>query len=159
MLLDVFEYLAYLDQQRYRGIILHAPPDKGPSVTQFARKVCAQAGGTYLDLLGLFIQDQNLSQQIDRFGPEKLRALLMERSRAASLLFVDRADFLLDTWRRDERQAFFRIIRVHWDGYRETMRAKLWFALQSSSEIEALSIVDSNGNPRVLRLSDFTDIP
>ena len=158
MLLDVLEYLAHLGKERYRAIILHASPDKGSSVTEFARKVCVHTGGTYLDLLGLFIQDQGLSQRIDTFSPARLRALLIERSQGTPLLFVDRADFLLDTWRREERRTFFRMVDRQWDGYKDSMRAKLWVALQTSPEIEALRIVDSQGQCRVLRLSDFTDI-
>ena len=74
------------------------------------------------------------------------------------LLFIDRADFILDTWRRSERQDFFRMIANQWDGYKDGMRAKLFIGLQTSQEIEGLNIVNSQLQTRVLRLSDFNDI-
>jgi hypothetical protein len=95
---------------------------------------------------------------IDSFGPKKLRDLLIEQSQGQTLLIVDRADFLLDTWRNSERQDFYRFIQNQWDGYKEGMRAKLVFALQTSQEIEALKIIDSQGQRRIFRLSDFNDI-
>lgn len=157
MTLDIFEYFAHLDQERYRAVIMHAAPEKGSSVTKFAQKVCAQAGGKYIDLLDLFIQNRELSERIDSFSPEKLRTLLIEHSKGTNLLFLDRADFILDTWRRGERQDFFRMIEIQWDGFKDGMRAKLIIALQTSQEIESLQIIDSQGKPRVLQLSDFND--
>lgn len=158
MPIDVFDYLNHLDQERYRAGVFHAPPEMGPAMTRFAQKVCAQSGCKYLDLLELFIENQELSAGIDRFSPEKFRTLLIAHSQGAKLLFVDRADFVLDTWRRNERQDFFRMIATQWDGYKDGMRAKLLVALQTSDEIETLQITDSQAQPRVLRLSDFNDI-
>jgi len=158
MTLDIFEYFTHLDQERYRAVIIHAIPEKGLAVTKFAQKVCARSGGKYIDLLDLFMQSQELSERIDSFSPEKLRALLIEHSKGNNLLFLDRADFILDTWRRGERQDFFRMIEIQWDGFKDGMRAKIIITLQTSQEIESLKIVDSQGKPRVLQLSDFNDI-
>jgi hypothetical protein len=158
MPLDIFEYLDHLDQERYRAVILHTSPEMGTSIAKFAQKVCTKRGGKYLDLLDLFINNQKLSTQIDSFSPEKFRALLIEQSKGTGMLFVDRADFVLDTWRRSERQDFFRMIANQWDGYKDGMRTKLLLALQTSQEIEALQISDSQAQTRVLRLSDFNDI-
>jgi hypothetical protein len=156
---DVYEYLAQLEQERYRAIILHAEPVKGQSVTQFAKKVCTQLGGKYLDLLDLFIQTKELSEHIDRFSPEKFRDLLVEQSKGQHLLVVDRADFLLDTWRRTEKKKFFGLLdKNQWDGFKEEMKARLIICLQTSQEIEALRVSDSQGQNRVLQLSDFNDI-
>jgi len=155
---DAYEYLAHLEQERYRAVILHAAPEKGLLVTQFAKKVCAQLGGKYLDLLDLFIQTKELSEHIDRFGPEEIRELLIEQSKGQTLLVIDRADFLLDTWRSKERKDFFRMISTQWDGFKEGMKARLMICLQSSQEIEALKISDSQGQSRVLQLSNFNDI-
>ena len=156
---DVYEYLAQLEQERYRAIILHAAPEKGPAVTQFAKKTCTKLGGKYLDLLDLFIQSKELSEHIDRFSPEDFRKLLIEQSKGQSLLVVDRTDFLLDTWRRAERKNFFGLLEKNqWDGFKEGMKARLIFCLQTSQEIEALQVSDSQDQSRVLKLSDFNDI-
>jgi len=155
---DIFEYFTHLDQERFRAVIFHAKPKKGPAITQFAKRACEQADGKYLDLLDYFMNDQALSAKIDRFGPENFRSLLIELSKGTNLLFVDKSDFVLDTWRRRERQDFFRMVTNQWDGYREGMKAKILIALQTSQEIMSLRILDSQGQSRVLQLSDFNEI-
>jgi hypothetical protein len=156
---DVYAYLAQLEQERYRAILLHAAPEKGPSVTRFAKKVCTQLGGKYLDLLDLFIQTKELSEHIDRFNPEEFRKLLIGQSKDQSLLVVDRADFLLDTWRKTEKKNFFGLLdKNQWDGFKEGMKSRLMICLQTSQEIERLRVSDSQSQNRVLQLSDFNDI-
>jgi hypothetical protein len=71
---------------------------------------------------------------------------------------IDRVDFLLDTWRKSERQDFFRFIKDQWDSYKDGMKAKLIVVLQTSQEIESLKILDSQGQSRIFRLNDFNDI-
>ena len=158
MPISVFDALIRLEQERYRAIILHDIPEKSPSLTQFCQKVCKQTNGKYLDLLEFFIQSPNLSENIDSFGPEKLRGLLIEQSKGQSFLVIDRVDFLLDTWRKSERQDFFRFIKNQWDSYKDGMKAKLIVVLQTSQEIESLKILDSQGQSRIFRLNDFNDI-
>jgi hypothetical protein len=158
MPINVIDYLTQLDQERYRAIILHTIPEKSPSLTQFCQKICKQKNGKYLDLLDLFIQSKTLSESIDSFSPEKLRGLLIEQSRGQSLLLVDRVDFLLDTWRRSERQDFFRMIQNQWSGYQDATKARLVICLQTYQEIEALKIVDSEDKSRIFQLTDFNDI-
>jgi len=158
MPISIFEKLAQLEQERYRAIILHTTPDKSPLLTTFCQKICRNVNGKYLDLLELFIQSPALSESIDSFGPERLRELLITQCQGQSMLLVDRADFLLDTWRKSERQDFFRFINNQWDGYKEGMKSKLIISLQTSLEIEALKIFDTQGNTRVFHLNDFNDI-
>ena len=156
--IDVFDYITHLELERYRAIILHAAPEKGPAVTLFAQKICQRTGGKYLDLLELFIRSQSLSESIDSFGPEKLRALLIEQSQRQLLLIVDRVDFLIDTWRKGEREGFYRLFKEQWDGYKDGMKVKLVICLQTSQEIDSEKIVDSQGQSRIFRLTDFNDI-
>ena len=82
---------------------------KAHRLSLFCQKVCKQANGKYLDLLEFFIQSPALSENIDSFSPEKLRGLLIEQSQGQSLLVVDRADFLLDTWRKIRTAGFLSI--------------------------------------------------
>ena len=158
MPISVFDALIRLEQERYRAVILHAIPEKSPFMSRFCQKVCKQTNGKYLDLLEFFIHSPNLSENIDSFSPEKLRGLLIEQSKGQSLLVIDRVDFLLDTWRKSERQDFFRFINNQWDSYKDGMKAKLVVVLQTSQEIEALKMVDSHGRSRIFRLDDFMDI-
>lgn len=158
MALDIFKYLSHLDQERYRAVILHATPEKGVAVTKFVQKVCTQMSGKYVDLLDLFIQNQELRERIDSFGPEQFHTLLVKYCEGTRFLIIDRADMILDTWSHRERQDFFRLIKDQWDSYKDGMKAKLVICLQTSQEINGLSISDSQGHSRVLRLSDFNDI-
>lgn len=158
MPISVFDTLAHLEQERYRVILIHAVPEKSPSLSEFCQKFTKQASGKYLDLLELFIQSPSLSENIDSFSPEKLRSLLIQQSQGQSLLMVDRIDFLLDTWRKSERQDFYRFLNNQWDSFKDGMKAKLIVGLQTSQEIESLKILDSQGQNRVFHLSDFNDI-
>lgn len=158
MPIDVLDYLKGLEQERYRAIIIHALPMMGPILTTFGKKICSNLGGKYLDLLDFFIQSLELSETIDSFNPEKFRNLLLQQSRSQSLMVVDGMDFLIDTWMRSERQDFYRLVNNQWDSYREGMKAKLIFCLQTSQEIEDLKIHDSQGQSRIFRLNDFNDI-
>ena len=155
---DPFECLKHLEQERFRAMILHAAPEKSLSITQFAKKISERTGGKYLDLLDLFIHTEELSEHIDRFNPAELRKLLIEQSKGSSLLVVDKIDFILDTWRLKERNDFYQLIRTQWDGFKDGTKAILVFCLQTSLEIEALNIRDSQENSRVLSLSAFNDI-
>ena len=158
MPINVFAAISHLEQERYRALIIHTIPEKSPSMTHFCIKLCKQTDGKYLDLLDFFIQSPNLSENIDSFSPEKLRGLLIDQSKGQSLLVIDRVDFLLDTWRKSERQDFFRFINNQWDSYKDGMKAKLVVVLQTSQEIELLKILDSQGQSRIFRLNDFNDI-
>ena len=158
MPLNVIDYMIYLHQERYRAIILHAPPDMGMAVTQFCQKACKKSEGKYLDVLDLFIQSQELSQNIDSFSPEKFRELLIEQSKSQTLLVVDRVDFLLDTWQKYKRQDFYQLLKDQWDSYKEQMKSRLIICLQTSQEISQLHLVDSNGKSRIFLLNDFGDI-
>lgn len=159
MPIDIFDFLKEFNQERYRAMIIHTDPMNSPALTQFAKKVCNALKGKYIDLLNEFVQSRDLSQTIDRFTPEKLREFLSFQSRSQSLVVIDKGDFLLDTWTDQDRKAFFRMVDKQWDSYREGMRAGLIFCLQTSIEIETASITDSQGRSRILRLSDFNDIP
>lgn len=155
---DIIEYLKCLDLERYRGLIIHTTPEKSAALTEFCQKVCRGTGGKYLDLLDFFIQSKNLAENIDRFGPEKLRELLVEQSQNHSLLVVDRCDFLLDTWRKTEKQDLYQLLDNQWDGFKDGMKAKLLVCLQTSGELELLDMKDSRGQSRVRPLVDFNDI-
>jgi len=158
MPLDPIEYLEILSQERYRAIIIHVAPQQSRLLSRYVQTISKKLPGKYLDLLDKFIKSENLKKRIDNFGPEDLRKLLIEESKDSSLLVIDRPDFLLDTWRKREREDFFRMLTDQWDGYRDGMKSIIIICLQTSLEIENLHISDSLGNSRILSLADFNDI-
>lgn len=158
MPISVVETLTNLNKERYRAIILHAIPEKSSLMSEFCQRICHQNICKYLDLLELFIQKPILSNNIDIFSPNELRDLLIQQSKGQSLLIVDRVDFILDTWRKAERQDFLRFIDNQWDSFKDGMKAKLMVVLQTSQEIGELKILDSHGQSRIFQLNDFNDI-
>jgi hypothetical protein len=156
--LDCLNYLDLISQEKYRAIILHAAPDKSMELINFTRRILGHKGGAALDLLDYFQKDPQLVSRIDRFGLEQFKALLVESSKGKDLLVINRLDFLLDTWRKEERMAFYRMVKQQWNSFLESTRATLIFCLQSSLEIEDLNIKDTHGNSRVLAFSELNEI-
>jgi hypothetical protein len=155
---DLLNYINVLGQEKFRAIILHAPPAKSQELSKFAGRLLYHKGGSAIDLLIYFQEDPQLASGIDRFGPEQLKTLLIEQSKGKDLLVIDRPDFLLDTWRKEERLAFYRMVKQQWNSFLENTRATLVFCLQSSLEIEDLNITDTRGRSRVLALAELNEI-
>jgi len=156
--IDFRDYFGRLGEEKYRAIIVHAPPPMDETVSDFGEKMARHVGGTYHDLLQHFKTHPDLAERIDRFGVEELRQLLLEQSRNRRLLVIDHVDFLIDTWRKAERQAFYRLIRVQWNSFVPEMSATLAFCMQTSPELRDLTIADSHGSTRVHPLSDFDEL-
>ena len=152
------KYINHLGQEKFRSVIIHAPPEQAKVLSQFASHIPAYTGGSYLDMLKLFSNDPELCARVDRFNPESLKVLLQDYSAGKPVLVVDRLDFLLDTWRKRERQAFYRMISKQWNSFIPTMGATLVFCLQSSTELTSQRITDSHGKTRIHHLSAFTEL-
>jgi len=155
---NLLDYLDLLGQEKFRAIILHAPPAKSPELSQYANRLLSHKNAASLDLLAFFQEDPQLASNLDRFGLEQFKALLVERSMGKDLLIIDQMDFLLDTWRKEERRAFYRMVKQQWNSFLESTRTTLLFCLQTSSEIEDLNINDTYGNSRVLSFSELNEI-
>lgn len=156
--IDIQEYITKLGKEKFRSIIVHAKPQSATSLRQYACQIHDKIGGGYLDALEYFIADQQLAAEVDRFNPDQFKTLLQDKSKGYKLFIVDRADFLLDVWRKTERQAFYRMIHMQWNSFIEGMDATLVFCLQTSDEIETLKINDSHGDSRVHRLEEFNEL-
>ena len=152
------EYLTKLGQEKFRSIIIHEKPQSDNALRQYAGQIHEKIGGGYLDVLGYFLADTALAEEVDRFNPDQFKGLLQDKSKGEKLFIVDRADFLLDTWQKSERQAFYRMIEKQWNSFVGTMVATLIFCLQTSDEIEALKITDSRGDSRIHRLEEFNEL-
>jgi len=157
MPIDIVDFLAFLSQERYRAIIIHAEPKNSVLVTHFAKKTNEILKGKYLDLLACFIETNELSKNIDSFTPDDFRSLMIEQSKDSPLLVVDRIDFLLDTWRRQQLKKFYQMLSDQWDGYKEGMKAMIILCIQSSNDLENQHFSDSQSRSRVFHLSDFND--
>lgn len=152
------DYVADLGKQKFRAIIIHGPSEQEKVLRQFASQIPEYTGGSYLDILDLFSSDFELSASVDSFNPESLNGLLQEYSAGKNVLVVDRMEFLLDTWRKRERQAFYRMIAKQWNSFIPSMGATLIFCLQSSTELTSQKINDSHGKSRIQPLSAFNEL-
>jgi predicted transcriptional regulator len=148
-------YLSALGRERRRAMVIHAAPAQAQALNGFARRAAEQLGGSYLDLLGHFRDHEELAAEVDTWGPTELLEFLKQQSTGQRLLVVDRGDFLLDSWRKSERKAFYRLVDIQWDGYVPATATILVFCLQRTTELEGLSILDSHGDPRVRPVEDF----
>ncbi len=157
--MDLCQFIQSLGSEKYRSIIIHASPNKSAVLSEFAQNLSKAANGDYLDLLDYFYDHADLASKIDQFNPEKLKNLLIEKSSGVNLLVIDRMDFLLDSWRKEERQAFYRMVKRQWNSFLEDYRAILVFCLQTSTELSNLTITDTQGNTRILALSELEDLP
>ena len=149
-------YLEYLGRERFRSIIIHN--DKLGSLSQFAVMSAKAFKGKYINLIEYFKNHSELAQSIDTFSFQDLFILLQNESQGESLLIVDNANFLLDTWQRNKREAFHRMVKNQWDSYKDSMKTILVFCLHSSEEIVNLKTLDSQGNERINPLSSFKSI-
>lgn len=157
--MDLLQFIKSLGSEKYRAIVIHASPQKSAFLTEYAIKLSKATGGEYLDLLEFFYDHSDLASNIDQLSPEKFKYFLMEKTNRIDLLIINRMDFLLDTWRKEERRAFYRMIKHQWNSFLEDYRATLVFCLQTSTEIRNLEITDTHGNTRVLSLSELNDLP
>jgi len=155
---DILKIIDLLGNERYRTLIIHAPPESGPMMSNFGQRIAEVRGGSYVDLLDYFIERQELSAQINRIGPEQFKEMLIELSKGEGILVINRADFLIDTWRKNQREAFMRMFQNQWDSYREGMQATLVFCMQSSHDINALTNREPSISVRVMLLSELDDI-
>lgn len=158
MAFDITEKIEFLSQERYRAIIIHAVPDKSKELSQFLKNFAKEFGGYYMNLLEMFVQFQEMSEKLDIFRLEDLQLLLIKESKDYSIIIVDQADFLLDSWRKPGRQNFYRFLSNQWDGYKQGMESILIVGLQTSSEVNLLNLHDSTGESRVYQLAAFNDI-
>jgi hypothetical protein len=156
MIIDFSDYLEYLGSQKFRSIIICS--ENPSSLSKFVKKASKRYKGKYIDLLELFRDSEDLSKNIDIFGVEDLLSMLLVESNGQSFLIIDRIDFLLDTWQKEAKVAFFRMVENQWNSFQESMKAILIFCLHSPDGAEDLKILDSQGKSRIHMLSNFKAI-
>ena len=156
MKIDFSQYLDLLGKEKFRSIIIYS--DSYDALSQFALKAVSKYNGKLLNILDYFKNNKELASELDIFDIEKLIRLLKEISTTESFLFIYKIDFILDTWQKKEKDAFYRMVRNQWNSFFADMKATLIFLLHTSDEINDIEILDSSGKPRIHSLSDFKSI-
>jgi hypothetical protein len=157
MAINILDYLKELELGRHRGVVIHTIPANSEILTQFALRVSKKGKGKYIDLLDQFIQSKMLKENIEIFRPEKMHNYFIENSKNETLLIVDRVDFLLDTWKKKDREIFYQIVLDQWDGYKEDTSSKLIICLQTSTEIYNLKNIVSRID-HIFQLDEFREV-
>ena len=149
---DFGSYLEQLGKERFKGFIIH--DETLSKLTYFAQKAAKKYEGKYIDLLEYFKNHKELSSTIDIYSLENLMSFLVNESTGQRLIIIHKADFLLDTWSKDERAAFYRMIDNQWDTFKKSMNSVLVFCLHTSEEV----INSKISKNRVHHLSNFKAI-
>jgi len=149
-LLDIRAFLEAQRRERFRAFILHGPPLCGKS--RFARKLAQSAGGAYVDVLAHVAGSPELSDKVDVLDVPFLKRLAVDAAAgdSAPLVVVDEWDFLLPVW-ADLAPLVEMVRRL---SQTETAAVPC-FVLQSQPLLDGLSLPNTRGQNRVLRLEEI----
>lgn len=154
--LNIRTFIIEQSQESYRACILHAPAMAGKS--EFANRIWEELhdeiGIKVLDLQSLFLNDQQLSNEIGSFTPGHLQDLLLKVTCDEQVILVDNVDFLFNTWNDAEREQFFRIVKDRIRSPADTDKTILFF-LQEDHLIANTVINNTRGKSRILPLTGF----
>ncbi|MFC1533225.1 hypothetical protein ACFL7M_07670 [Thermodesulfobacteriota bacterium] len=151
---DFGKHIESLGTEKYRSIIIHH--DSFSAMKYFAQSATDKYGGKYWDLLDYFKDNPEIS--VDVFDVEELEILMKKLSSGHPFLCIDKINFLLDTWSRDEKTSFYGLIRNVWNSFYKDSQATLVFFIHTFEELEQQKITDSSGNSRIHLLSSFEAI-
>ena len=96
--MSIEEFINEQLKERYKHFIIYGAPQLGK--TKLGKRIAASMNGKYIDLLTLFLANDDFSAQVDVYGPQKLIELI--QSEEGSFIVIDQLDFLINTW--DETQ-------------------------------------------------------
>lgn len=147
---------ALIDEQRqvrYRSLLILAE-DAGER-SRKARRLAERIGAHYLDLLDHFEARPELCGRIDRFGIDELEGLLLDLEVPQEIVVVDAIDFLLNTWRDEQRDSFVWILLdQRLDTYERGAKLFVFFALEDVYLRQ--HDLTTRDKSRILRLSEVS---
>jgi len=142
-LLHPDELISRLRLDKHRCFVITGRPLEGK--TRLAQAMATRYGGQRLDLLAAFAADGDLSARVDTFTPQQFKELLKPYA-SGNLVLVDEMEFLWHRWDDGEKRAFLTIVE------RWMKPAFLGFFLPVDPALDALTMPDQDGYPRVLSL-------
>ncbi len=142
-----------LKSQRYFSIIIHSAP--GTGLSRFASRAADQLNADYINLQDLFLNDHEFKNKIPGFSYEDLLSFLKLRVKSGKPIFLDKVDFLIDTWREDNLKALLNLLRRQWDTSSKTFNVPLVVFVESAPWLEGINIKFSDGGSKIFKLSQF----
>lgn len=150
--MNFHDYLNRQQNEDRRAFVVHYGAKTGK--TRFARRVCETRGDAYLlDLLAYFLDHPELPP-IQKCDFDVLKELLLKLNVAQDVILVDNADFLFNTWRREEKQRLLNWLQVQLRSPAVTRKTFVFF-IQTDDIIAAADLRNSANEPRVLPLNAF----
>jgi len=145
---------ALIDHQRhdrYQALLILSEPGQGHS--RAAQRLTERIGAYYLNLLDYFKARPELCARIDRFGIDDLEELLLGLEVPEKIVVVDDLDFLLNTWREDQREAFVEILLdQRLDTLERGVKLFVFFSLDDAY-LRQHPLTNTRRENRILRLS------
>jgi len=146
------DYLSRQQNEDRRAFIIHYGAKSGK--TRFARRICETRHDAYLlDLLAYFLAHPELPP-IQQCGLDILKKLLRTLDIPQSVVIVDNADFLFNTWGTEEKRRLLNWLGVQLRSPADTEKTFV-FMIQTDDAIAAANLHNSYGESRVLALNEF----
>lgn len=152
-MLHFVELYKELKGKRYFSIIIHSKPNSG--LSEFAQKAAEAIKAKYINLQDLFITNKELSGKIQIYSDQDLQSYLREEVKSGHPIVLDKIDFLLDTWNRNEMDSFLKLFKTQWDTFGPTYKAPLIVFVETNIYLKDFQFNFEDGNPKVYQLSQF----
>jgi hypothetical protein len=137
--------------ERYRSLLVLA--DSARERSRQARQLAEHVAGAYLHLLDRFASQPQLAARIDRFGLDDLTDLFLNLEIDEEIVVVDAIDFLLNTWRSDQREAFVSLLLARrLDTLERGAKLFVFFALDDPY-LRQFDLTNTRGESRIFDLS------
>lgn len=151
-MINFYHFLGQQSGEDKRAFIVHFPACSGKSA--FAKRAAVQKKEIYyLDLQETFLNRSDLPS-ITQCGFEFLKQFLLTLPVLEEFILIDNPDFLLNTWKPEEKQALVYWIRIQLRSPVDTEKT-FGFFIQSDDILAAAQFTNSCGQPRVLPLNAF----
>jgi predicted AAA+ superfamily ATPase len=152
-LIDLIQLIDFQTKEQYKAVMILGPANCGK--TRFAKLLAEKIGAKYIDLLEIFVDDENLSKSIDTFDVFGLKKYLLKLTTEEQVIIVDNIDFLVSTWSEREKGEFLNLV----DKLRsnETKKTFCFFA-QEEGIFDSKCILNSRNESRIIHLNQIAYI-
>jgi len=152
-LVDLVTLLDYQSKEQYRTILILGLPNSGK--TKFAKLLTQKTKAKYIDLLDVFLNNKNMSENIDTFDVSSFKKYLLSLPASEDVIIVDNIDFLLNTWSDRQKGEFLNLV----EKLRSIESGKTFciFA-QDSKSLVSKQIYNSQNTSRVLTMNHIAHI-
>ena len=152
-LVDVAELISFQGKEQYKALMVQGPAASGKSI--LAKRLARKTKAKYIDLLQVFIDDENLSKSIDTFDVSSFKKYLLNLGTNEAVIIVDNIDFLVNTWSEREKGEFLNLIEKLRSN--ETRKVFCFFA-QEEEIFYSKSILNSRNESRIIHLRQVAHI-